>query len=213
MPLVLHWRRQGLTESTRPEYRFVPESRIRSLDFSPGVLSASELLSNSFRLGDAMSLCCFSQEQQQQRQSALLATGDRALLVPTHHALCFSGCISQDQLSTPWRTAGPSFAASRHSSGLLLRSATSRVALSCGNLGLRLSPAASFATGGNTRAVPRLGRRCPCSVHRDLFGIFTAKFSLERSRPVSRHSGLSPCGQSEFNTAALCCRLVAGSPK
>ena len=82
MPLVLHWRRQGLTESTRPEYRFVPESRIRSLDFSPGVLSASELLSNSFRLGDAMSLCCFSQEQQQQRQSALLATGDRALLVP-----------------------------------------------------------------------------------------------------------------------------------
>ena len=48
MPLVLHWRRQGLTESTRPEYRFVPESRIRSLDFSPGVLSASELLSNSY---------------------------------------------------------------------------------------------------------------------------------------------------------------------
>ena len=26
MRSVLHWRRQGLTESTRPEYRFVPES-------------------------------------------------------------------------------------------------------------------------------------------------------------------------------------------
>ena len=44
----------------------------------------------------------------------------------------------------PWRTAGPSFAASRHGSGRLLRSATSRVSFSCGNLGLRSSTAASF---------------------------------------------------------------------
>ena len=109
-----------------------------------------------------MSLCCFSQEQQQQRQSALLATGDRALLVPTHHALCFSGCISQDHLSTPWRTAGPSFAASRHSSGLLLRSATSQLHFLAATLGCDcqrrrvLPPAATRVT------VPRLGRRGPC---------------------------------------------------
>ena len=33
--------------------------------------------------------------------------------------------------------------------------------LSCGNLALRLSTAASLATGGNTRTVPRLWSRCP----------------------------------------------------
>ena len=106
----------------------------RSLGFTPSisvpeVFSGSELLSNSFRLGDAMSLCCFFQEQQQQRQSALLGAGDRALSVPTRHAFCFSSCTFQDQLSTPWRTAAPSFAASRQGSGPLLRPADSRVSI------------------------------------------------------------------------------------
>ena len=48
---------------------------------------------------------------------------------PTRHALCFFSCSSQDQLSAPWRTAGPSFAASRRGSGSLLRSATPRVSI------------------------------------------------------------------------------------
>ena len=81
LPLVLRWRRQGLTDSTRPEYRFVQESRIHPLGTGPKDLSEFGLLSKSIRLGDAMSLCCFSQEQQQQRQSALLAAGDRAFRV------------------------------------------------------------------------------------------------------------------------------------
>ena len=72
--------------------------------------------------------------------------------------LCLS-CISQDQLSAPGRTAGPSFAASRHGSGLLLRSATSRVSFYCGNLGLRSPPSASFYAGGRTRLVPRFRAR------------------------------------------------------
>ena len=81
MALVLRWRRQGLTDSTRPEYRFVQESRIHPLGIGPKDLSEFGLLSKSIRLGDAMSLCCFSQEQQQQRQSALLGAGDRAFRV------------------------------------------------------------------------------------------------------------------------------------
>ena len=98
MPLVLRWRRQGLTDSTRPEYRFVQESRIHPLGTGPKDLSEFGLLSKSIRLGDAMSLCCFSQEQQQQRQSALLGAGHRALpfhpwvdhvqLRATKHILC-----------------------------------------------------------------------------------------------------------------------------
>ena len=59
----------------------------------------------------------------------------------------------------PWRTAGPSFAASRHGSGLLLRSATSRVSFSCGNLGLRSPTSASFCSGRRTQLVPRLRAR------------------------------------------------------
>ena len=42
-----------------------------------------------------MSLCCFSQEQQQQRQSALLAAGDRALLVRgplASSGFCLASC-------------------------------------------------------------------------------------------------------------------------
>ena len=58
MPLVLRWRRQGLTDSTRPEYRFVQESRIHPLGIGPKDLSEFGLLSKSIRLGDAMSLCC-----------------------------------------------------------------------------------------------------------------------------------------------------------
>ena len=56
----------------------------------------------------------------------------------------------------PWRTAGPSFVASRRGSGHLLRSATSRVSFSCGDLALRTSTAASFSAGRKTRHVPRL---------------------------------------------------------
>ena len=147
---------------------------------------------------------------------------------PTRHALCFFSCSSQDQLSAPWRTAGPSFAASRHGSGLLLRSATSRVSLPCGNLGLRSSTAASFSAGRRTRHVPRLQpalpRRCPGAALNFLTGgslqvlqvffmycsrlvrglspplILTAEFNPEQFRPVPENRACPPARQSEFNT-------------
>ena len=52
-----------------------------------------------------MSLCCFSQEQQQQRQSALLATGDRALLVRgplASSGFCLASCWQAVPLFFAW---------------------------------------------------------------------------------------------------------------
>ena len=134
----------------------------------------------------------------------------------------------------PWRTAGPSFAASRLGSGLLLRSATSRVSFSCGNLGLRSPTAASFCSGRRTQLVPRLSARgneglsvcCmePISSSRARGSV--SAFSLRNS--VSASPGQFPgnrarprARQPEFNTDAtctsyrklsVCCQCVVWSP-
>ena len=109
---------------------------------------------------------------------------------------------------------------------------------SCGNLGLRLSTAASFATGRKTRLVPRLGARVddgcmvcctdPCHflVQEGLFGNFHCRIQLQALAGTCRHLQADCHWTSQSSIRLLCvagcCRQsemtgiltgVAGSPK
>ena len=125
---------------------------------------------------------------------------------------------------------------SRHPGGLLARvsrpagsvqvSCSGRLhrecQFSCGNLGLRLSTAASFATGRKTRLVPRLGARIndgcmvcctdPCHflVQEGLFGNFHCRIQLQALAGTCRQIATGPV-RVQYGCPVL--QAVAGSPK
>ena len=99
----------------------------------------------------------------------------------------------------PWPTHRPIFAAVRRGPGARLRLAISPFALSCGDLGLQSSTAASFYAGGKTRHVPRLRqamsqRRCPSADAPAPQSVLDSHCGIQsRAVPTSsRKSGLSP---------------------